>query len=390
MIIPGLSGSFLLIILGNYVLLLVDSVNVLYDSIISLINGDFEFLKEAYTISRLKIISVFSLGSITGLLVFSKLMSLLLKKFNTSIQSLIFGFIIGSLGVLWPWKNTDPNSMDINRYLPEINTSLFIAILYIFIGIFIVLALSRYERSEINKLYGLLGKNIDYSFSKDFFSKKFNKENLNCSYMNFDIQEIDEFKKVINEFKINGLNVTIPYKESIIKYLDFVCPIAKKIGAVNTIKFENSTLSGYNTDYLGFYKSVQRIVKPSTKALILGTGGASKAVAYALKLLGVKYIFVSRSKENEECISYEDLNKSIINKHKLIINCTPLGTYPMTEEIPKVPISLITSNHTVYDLIYNPTKSLLLEKSEENGAKIINGYQMLQNQAIESWNIWNR
>ncbi|MGY8918891.1 MAG: shikimate dehydrogenase family protein [Flavobacteriales bacterium] len=243
---------------------------------------------------------------------------------------------------------------------------------------------------EMNKLYGLLGKNIDYSFSKDFFSKKFNKENLNCSYMNFDIQEIDEFKKVINEFKINGLNVTIPYKESIIKYLDFVCPIAKEIGAVNTIKFENSTLSGYNTDYLGFYNSAQRIVKPSTRALILGTGGASKAIAYALKLLGVKYIFVSRSKENEECISYEDLNKSIINKHKLIINCTPLGTYPMIEEIPKVPISLITSNHTVYDLIYNPTKSLLLEKSEENGAKIINGYQMLQNQAIESWNIWNR
>ena len=243
---------------------------------------------------------------------------------------------------------------------------------------------------EMNKLYGLLGKNIDYSFSKDFFSKKFNKENLNCSYMNFDIQEIDEFKKVIKEFKINGLNVTIPYKESIIKYLDFVCPIAKEIGAVNTIKFENSTLSGYNTDYLGFYNSAQRIVKPSTKALILGTGGASKAVAYALKLLGVRYIFVSRSKENEECISYKDLNKSIINKYKLIINCTPLGTYPMTEEIPKVPISLITSNHTVYDLIYNPTKSLLLKKSEENGAKIINGYQMLQNQAIESWNIWNR
>ena len=148
MVIPGLSGSFLLIILGNYVLLLVDSVNVLYDCIFFILAGDFEFLKDVYIISRLKIITVFTLGSITGLLVFSKLMSLLLKKFNTSIQSLIFGFIIGSLGVLWPWKNTDPNSMDINRYLPEINTSLFIAILYIFIGIFIVLALSRYERSE--------------------------------------------------------------------------------------------------------------------------------------------------------------------------------------------------------------------------------------------------
>ena len=138
----------MLIILGNYVLLLVDSVNVLYDCIFFIIAGDFEFLKDVYIISRLKIITVFTLGSITGLLIFSKLMSLLLKKFNTSIQSLIFGFIVGSLGVLWPWKNTDPNSMDINRYLPEINTSLFIAILYIFIGIFIVLVLSKYERSK--------------------------------------------------------------------------------------------------------------------------------------------------------------------------------------------------------------------------------------------------
>jgi putative membrane protein len=146
MIIPGLSGSFLLIILGNYVLLLVDSVNVLYDSIISVINGDFEFLKKADTISSLKIIAVFTLGSVTGLILFSKLMSLLLKKFNNTIHSLIFGFIIGSLGVLWPWKNTDPKNLNITRYIPEINTSFFIAILYIFIGIFIVLALSRYEK----------------------------------------------------------------------------------------------------------------------------------------------------------------------------------------------------------------------------------------------------
>lgn len=243
---------------------------------------------------------------------------------------------------------------------------------------------------EKNKLYGLIGKNIDYSFSKDFFLEKFNKENLNCSYINFDIQEVEEFKKVINEFEISGLNVTIPYKESIIKYLDFVCPIAKEIGAVNTIKFDNRTLSGYNTDYLGFHNSIQKTIKPNTRALILGTGGASKAVAYALKLLGVKYMFVSRSKTNEDCISYEDLNKSIINNHKLIINCTPLGTYPITKEIPKIPISLITNHHIVYDLIYNPIKSLLLEKSEENGAKIINGYEMLQNQAIESWKIWSR
>jgi uncharacterized membrane protein len=148
MIIPGLSGSFLLIILGNYVLLLVDSVNVLFDTISSVIIGDFEFLQDSYTISRLKIIAVFTLGSVTGLVLLSKIMSLLLTKYNNTIQSLIFGFIIGSLGVLWPWKSTNPENLNIIRYIPEINTSFFIAILHILIGTFIVLMLSKYEKSR--------------------------------------------------------------------------------------------------------------------------------------------------------------------------------------------------------------------------------------------------
>jgi uncharacterized membrane protein len=148
MIIPGLSGSFLLIILGNYVLLLVDSVNVLFDTISSVFIGDFEFLQDSYTISRLKIIAVFTLGSVTGLVLLSKIMSLLLTKYNNTIQSLIFGFIIGSLGVLWPWKSTNPENLNITRYIPEINTSFFIAILHILIGTFIVLMLSKYEKSR--------------------------------------------------------------------------------------------------------------------------------------------------------------------------------------------------------------------------------------------------
>ena len=240
-----------------------------------------------------------------------------------------------------------------------------------------------------NKIYGLIGKNINYSFSKNFFNNKFENEKINAVYINFDIKKIEEFKTIITENNISGLNITIPYKESIINQLDYVDPTAKEIGAVNTIKFHNNILSGYNTDYLGFYTSIKNIVNSNTKALILGTGGASKAIAYTLKILKIKYLFVSRSKKNKNYINYNEISKEIINKHNLIINCTPLGTFPEINQIPQIPISLITNRHIVYDLIYNPSKSLLLKKSEENGATIINGYQMLENQAMESWKIWN-
>lgn len=240
-----------------------------------------------------------------------------------------------------------------------------------------------------NKIYGLIGKNINYSFSKNFFNNKFENEKINAVYINFDIKKIEEFKTIVTENNISGLNITIPYKESIINQLDYVDPTAKEIGAVNTIKFHNNILSGYNTDYLGFYTSIKNIVNSNTKALILGTGGASKAIAYTLKILKIKYLFVSRSKKNKNYINYNEISKEIINKHNLIINCTPVGTYPEINQIPKIPISLISNRHIVYDLIYNPSKSLLLKKSEENGATIINGYQMLENQAMESWKIWN-
>ena len=240
-----------------------------------------------------------------------------------------------------------------------------------------------------NKIYCLIGKNINYSFSKNFFNNKFQNEKINAVYINFDIKKIEEFKTIVTENNISGLNITIPYKESIINQLDYVDPTAKEIGAVNTIKFQNNILSGYNTDYLGFYTSIKNIVNSNTKALILGTGGASKAIAYTLKILKIKYLFVSRSKKNKNYINYNEISKEIINKHNLIINCTPLGTFPEINQIPQIPISLITNRHIVYYLIYNPSKSLLLKKSEENRATIINGYQMLENQAMESWKIWN-
>ena len=244
-------------------------------------------------------------------------------------------------------------------------------------------------QKQIDK-YGLIGKDISYSFSKKFFTRKFINEGLNnCSYENYDINSISELLEVINDTKIKGLNVTIPYKESVIELLNHIDPIAKKIGAVNTIKIDKQNkLLGYNTDYIGFKQSLESNISNQKRALILGTGGASKAIVYALKTLNIKTLLVSR-KKREESITYEDISNQIIKDHTIIINCTPLGTYPNIEECPKIPYQYITKRHLCYDLIYNPIKTKFLILSEKEGAKIINGNEMLENQAIESWKIWN-
>lgn len=238
--------------------------------------------------------------------------------------------------------------------------------------------------------FGLIGKDISYSFSKKFFSRKFINEGLNnCSYENYDINSISELLEVINDTKIKGLNVTIPYKESVIELLNHIDPIAKKIGAVNTIKIDKQNkLLGYNTDYIGFKQSLESNISNQKRALILGTGGASKAIVYALKTLNIKTLLVSR-KKREESINYEDISNQVIKDHTIIINCTPLGTYPNIEECPKIPYQYITERHLCYDLIYNPIKTKFLILSEKEGASIINGNEMLENQAIESWKIWN-
>ena len=244
-------------------------------------------------------------------------------------------------------------------------------------------------QKQIDK-YGLIGKDISYSFSKKFFTRKFINEGLNnCSYENYDINSISELLEVINDTKIKGLNVTIPYKESVIELLNHIDPIAKKIGAVNTIKIDKQNkLLGYNTDYIGFKQSLESNISNHKKALILGTGGASKAIVYALETLNIKTLLVSR-KKREESITYEDISNQIIKDHTIIINCTPLGTYPNIEECPKIPYQYITERHLCYDLIYNPIKTKFLILSEKEGASIINGNEMLENQAIESWKIWN-
>lgn len=245
-----------------------------------------------------------------------------------------------------------------------------------------------------NKLkFGLLGKNIAYSFSKKYFTNKFEKLGLtSLKYMNFDIPEIEEFPFIIyhREEEFGGMNVTIPYKQAVMKYLHEIDADAKEIGAVNTIKFtEDNKLIGYNTDVYGFQKSIEPLLeKHHKKALILGTGGASKAVAYALKKLNIEYRFVSR-KLNDDHLLYSALNKELLNEYSIIINCTPLGTFPNINDAPNVPYEFVTSQHLLYDLIYNPEKTTFLKNGEKNGAVIKNGLEMLELQAEKSWEIWN-
>ena len=241
-----------------------------------------------------------------------------------------------------------------------------------------------------SKKFGLIGKNIDYSFSKKYFSEKFKKENLDCTYSNFDIENISQIESVLQKNGISGYNVTIPYKREIIKFLDEIDEVAKDIGAVNTIKKIDNKNIGFNTDSIGFEKSLIPLIKNKKPdcALILGTGGASKAVKYVLKKLKINYSTVSRKAGKSEFI-YENLNDVIINRFKMIINCSPVGTFPNTNKCPNIPYKNLTKEHILYDLVYNPIESLFLRRGKELGCKTKNGLEMLEIQANESWRIWN-
>lgn len=239
--------------------------------------------------------------------------------------------------------------------------------------------------------FGLIGKDIDYSFSNKYFSEKFEKENLPHSYENFDIPSIEFFPKILSETpNLKGLNVTIPYKEDVMKFLIDVDEEAKKIGAVNTIKIsKEKTLKGYNTDHYGFQKTLEGFLPLQKKtALILGTGGASKAVAYTLKNLGFDFKFVSR-KEKFNTLHYSSLDKSIIENHLLLVNCTPLGTFPNIVACPSIPYQFLTEKHLLFDLIYNPFETEFLKRGKSKGAKTSNGLKMLELQAEKAWEIWN-
>lgn len=244
------------------------------------------------------------------------------------------------------------------------------------------------------KTFGLVGKNIAYSFSRNYFSKKFAQLKLdNCSYQNFDLPSIEDFSAIFeaNSKNIVGLNVTIPYKEKVGSFLDEIDTDAQNIGAINTIKIlESGAKKGYNTDVYGFSKSIEPLLKKHhNKALILGTGGASKAVAYAFDKLGIQYSFVSRVPTNENQIDYGAIDASLMGTHTILVNCSPLGTSPNIHLCPDIPYELLTSKHLLYDLIYNPSETTFLSRGKAKGAAIKNGLEMLELQAEKSWEIWN-
>jgi len=244
------------------------------------------------------------------------------------------------------------------------------------------------------KLYGLIGEKLGHSFSKKYFTEKFEKEGIDAMYELFELSDIALFPSLIAGNNFSGLNVTIPYKEKVIPFLDELDMVAGVVGAVNTIRFirtDNRTvLKGYNTDVAGFTNSFAPLLQPQhRKALILGTGGASKAVAYALKTLNINHRFVSRNPSGE-IYSYRQLTKEIMDEYKIIINCTPAGTFPDIGAAPEIPYRHLSPEHLLYDLIYNPEKTLFCKLGEERGAMIKNGLEMLYGQAVAAWEVWER
>ena len=242
--------------------------------------------------------------------------------------------------------------------------------------------------------FGLIGFPLGHSFSKRYFSEKFINENIDAQYELYELTNISEFQNLRNKRVLTGLNVTIPYKEQIIPFLDKLDDTAAGIGAVNVIRFDydkngKATLTGFNTDAIGFEKSLKPFLKPyHKKALILGTGGASKAIAYTLQTLGIHCIYVSRTARDRQ-LSYNDLNKEIIDNNLLIVNATPLGTFPNTEACPEIPYQFLTDKHLLFDVVYNPAETMFMKKGRDAGATSLNGVEMLINQAEAAWEIWN-
>lgn len=244
--------------------------------------------------------------------------------------------------------------------------------------------------------YGLIGYPLKHSFSIGYFNEKFRSEGVDAEYVNFEIPSINDFMEVIEENpNLSGLNVTIPYKEQVIPFLDSLDPDTAEIGAVNVIKIIRQPkgkvkLVGYNSDIIGFTQSIQPLLLPShKKALLLGTGGASKAVFHGLKNLGIESVFVSRT-HKPGMLTYEELTLEVMAEYTVIVNCTPVGMYPKVDFCPNIPYEYLTPNHLLYDLLYNPNTTLFMKKGEERGAITKNGLEMLLLQAFAAWEIWHK
>ncbi|MDO4510643.1 MAG: shikimate dehydrogenase [Bacteroidales bacterium] len=247
------------------------------------------------------------------------------------------------------------------------------------------------------KQYGLIGYPLGHSFSMEYFNEKFESEKINAEYLNFEIEDIGQVMEVIAEYPdLRGLNVTIPYKEQVLPYLTSIDDGAKAIGAVNVIKITRGKkdneieLRGYNSDAIGFMKSVEPYINEHRrKAMVLGTGGAAKAVTYALNKLGVEVMHVSRRK-SAATHTYDELTKAMVAEHKIIVNTTPLGMFPNVDQCPDFPYRFLTKGHLCYDVVYNPDVTLFMKKSQEAGAEVKNGLEMLLLQAFAAYDIWTK
>ena len=243
--------------------------------------------------------------------------------------------------------------------------------------------------------YGLIGYPLGHSFSISYFNQRFQDENIDAVYENYEIPSIDALPEVLSSNpELKGLNVTIPYKEKILPFLDSIAPEARAIGAVNVVRIShrgnNTVLKGYNSDVICFTKSIEPMLdkKWHKKSLILGTGGASKAIDYGLRHLGLETVFVSRY-ERPNTIQYKDITPEVIKEYNVVINCTPVGMYPKTEYCPELPYEAMDSHTILYDLIYNPDETLFMKRGAEYGANVKNGLEMLLLQAFASWEFWH-
>jgi shikimate dehydrogenase len=240
------------------------------------------------------------------------------------------------------------------------------------------------------KQYGLIGKSLTHTFSPSFFTRYFSENNIDANYESIELSDISEVS-VLLKGGYSGLNVTIPYKESIIPYLEALSPEAQVIGAVNTVVFKDGKPIGYNTDAFGFQQSIKPFLTfEHERAILLGTGGSSKAVAYVLKSLGIQVNFLSRNRKGQDVYAYDQVNEAMLNACKLIVNCTPVGMFPHTEDCPLPLLEGIGPRHLVVDLIYNPDETLLLKGAKNKGAAILNGLPMLKAQAMKSWELWHQ
>lgn len=244
------------------------------------------------------------------------------------------------------------------------------------------------------RYFGLIGKPLVHSFSQHYFTQKFQEESIDAAYGLYELDKIEDLKLFLQQKAFSGLNVTIPYKQSVLPYLAELDETARAVGAVNVIKFVRRSgevvLKGYNSDVIGFHDSLVPLLRPYHKrALVFGTGGASKAVEYVLRRLGIEVQLVSRQAK-DSVLSYEQITPEVLQSYQLLVNATPLGTFPHVDTCVDIPYQNITNKHLLYDLVYNPQETLFLRYGKERGAQVMNGYAMLRGQAEAAWEIWNK